>query len=162
MFPSQRLPSCYPSARLTLQTDQGNISSSLQPASGGNHPLPTQMPSMSYLQRKMKQMDLTKQEFIGQESWRAEKGPQRQAVIPQPQMNKSLSLGGGLFGQIATAPHCLGQANQRCPPPQPLQTALLWLMPFCTNSAMSRESSKAPAWSLPLSIISLPQDDKSR
>lgn len=37
-------------------------------------------------------MVLTKQEFIGQESWRAEKAPQRQAAIPQPQMNKSCLL----------------------------------------------------------------------
>lgn len=41
-------------------------------------------------------------------------------------------------------PHCLGWANQRCPPPpQPLQTALLRLTPFCTNPAVSREGSKS-------------------
>lgn len=107
--------------------------------------LPTQMPSIPHLQRKIKQMDLTKQELIGQESWRAEKAPWRQAVIPQPQMNKGLPLGGGLLGQMAATPHCVGRAKQRCPYSEPPANCST-LLPFCNNSSVCRDRSESPAW----------------
>lgn len=62
MFPAWRPASWYPSARFTLRDDQGNICSSSQPASEESHILPTEMPNRPQLQRKIKQMDLTKQE----------------------------------------------------------------------------------------------------
>lgn len=37
-----------------------------------------------------------------------------------------------------------------------------WCLSVCTNPAVSREGSKSPTSSLPLAIISLPQDEKSR
>lgn len=34
-------------------------------------------------------------------------------------MNKGLPLGGGLLGQMAATPHCVGRAKQRCPYSEP-------------------------------------------
>lgn len=131
MFPARRLASHYSSGRLS----QGwSGKHQLKPPAGlwGKPPFPY-LNGQCVTSPKENQMDGLDQTGV---YW-ARELKSRKSSQPAAPAEHELSSKCSLLGQVAISAHWAEMS---------LQTAPLWLQPFCNNSAVCRESSESPAW----------------